>query len=153
MSERDLEAQLRHSPQPPCRVAAASEDGGETTGYGGAYGSKGVVGAASPPRKAPLPHLRFVWCLHFCTWLASGPAWLVTNDHLVCCSCGEDQGGCGCRGGRAGGDAARVLRRGMCASVQQELARLELASLMRFGPGMKGDREARAQWSFRVAAD
>jgi len=31
-----------------------------------------VAPEPSSPREAPLPHLRLVWCLHFCSWLASG---------------------------------------------------------------------------------
>jgi len=68
MSESDLEAQQ-------------ASDGGETAGHGGAYGSKGVVGASSPlwrrPRRLPAaeeaelegmpPEFYDEVCAHLCT--------------------------------------------------------------------------------------
>ena len=86
-----------------------------------------VAPELSSPCEAPLPHLRFVWCLHYGTcervapmyWARVGvlPSLINNNRRLVCCSCGEDQRGCCGRGGRAGGDATRVLRRGMRVSL------------------------------------
>lgn len=62
---------LRRSPRPrpPARHSVAPEP--------------------SPPREAPLPHLRFVWCFDNCTWRARpAPLYLacllLTNNRLFC---------------------------------------------------------------------
>jgi hypothetical protein len=83
-----------------------------------------IVPEPSPPHEAPAPHLRLDLVLvhtfapapylRFCLRGVGDPASVVIDGHLLRCSCGEDQGGrIRCRGGRAGRDAAGVLRRGM----------------------------------------
>jgi len=64
MSEPDLEAQQ-------------ASDGGETAGHGGAYGSKGVVGASSPV-SAPRGPSSSLYLAR-----VGGLAWLVTNRGLL----------------------------------------------------------------------